>query len=82
MAARTLRPRHQDEIRTKIQVSQLLNRLSDCALKDLELRPDQLKSIELLLKKALPDLSAMELSGNVTMSLIDAIRLAGTDRGG
>ena len=63
MAAR-LRAHHQDEIRSKIQTSQLVNRLHACALNDLELRPDQLKSIEILLKKSLPDLSAIESSGD------------------
>jgi len=34
MAARTLRPRHQEDIRTKIQVSQLINVLEKQALTD------------------------------------------------
>ena len=63
MAAR-LRAKHQDEIRTKIQTSQLINRLQECGLGELELRHDQLRSIEILLKKSLPDLSQIELSGD------------------
>ncbi len=63
MAAR-LRLQHQDEIRTKIQTSQLINRLEKCALDDLELTAQQLKAIEILLKKNLPDLSAVEISGD------------------
>lgn len=63
MAAR-LRPRHQDEVREKIKTSQLVNRLSECGLGTLELRPDQLKSIEILLKKSLPDLSAITIGGD------------------
>ncbi len=62
MAAR-LRPRHQDEIRAKIQTSQLINRLTECGLGALELRPDQLKSIEILLRKSLADLSSVSLTG-------------------
>ena len=62
MAAR-LRARHQDEIRAKIQTSQLVNRLTDCGLGKLELRPDQLKSIEILLRKSLADLSSVSISG-------------------
>jgi hypothetical protein len=62
MAAR-LRVRHQDEIREKIRASQLINRLTDCALGEIDLTPQQLKSIEILLRKSLPDLSAVTLEG-------------------
>lgn len=62
MAAR-LRVRHQDEIREKIKTSQLINRLTDCGLGDLELTAQQLKAIEILLRKSLPDLSAVTLEG-------------------
>ena len=65
MAARTLRPRHQDDVRKKIQVSQLLKRLHDQALESVDfLSPIQLRAIEILLKKALPDLSSVELTGD------------------
>jgi hypothetical protein len=62
MAAR-LRVRHQDEIREKIKTSQLINRLTDCGLGDLELTAQQLKAIEILLRKSLPDLSAVSIEG-------------------
>jgi hypothetical protein len=63
MAAR-IRARHQDEIRAKIQTSQLINRLEGCALGEVELTAQQLKAIEILLKKNLPDLSQVEISGD------------------
>lgn len=63
MAAR-LRKMHQDDVRAKIQTSQLLNRLTDHALGAIELTTTQVRSIEVLLKKVLPDLSAVELSGD------------------
>jgi hypothetical protein len=63
MAAR-LRAKHQEEVRTKIQTSQLINRLQDHALGDAELSPTRIKAIEVLLKKTLPDLSATEISGD------------------
>lgn len=63
MAAR-LRSRHQDEVRTKIQTSQLINRLQDHALGEVELSPTQIKAVEVLLRKTLPDLSATEISGD------------------
>jgi len=54
---------HQDDVRAKIQASQLINRLTDHALHDLELSVTQIKAIEILLRKSLPDLSAVELTG-------------------
>ena len=63
MAAR-LRLRHQDEIRTKIQTSQLINRLTDHAFGKNDLSPTQLRAIEILLKKSIPDLAAVELTGD------------------
>lgn len=66
MAARTLRPRHQDEVRAKIQASQLINVLQNHALgtDSGELAPSRIKAIEILLRKSLSDLSAIEVSGS------------------
>lgn len=64
MAAR-IRAKHQEEVRSKIQTSQLINRLQDHALGKLaELSATQLKAIEILLRKNLPDLSQVELTGD------------------
>lgn len=63
MAAR-LRLRHQDEVRAKIQTSQLLNRLTDHAFGKVELTQTQIKAIEILLRKSIPDLAAIQLSGD------------------
>lgn len=64
MAAR-LRAKHQDEIRTKIQASQLINVLQDHALGlTEELSASRMKAIEILLRKSVPDLSAVTLEGN------------------
>lgn len=54
---------HDDRTREKIQTSQLLNRLKDNAFGDVELTQGQIKSIEILLKKTLPDLAAITLTG-------------------
>lgn len=64
--AERLRKKHQDEIRTKIQTSQLINVLQNHALglDSGELPPSRMKAAEVLLKKALPDLSSTELSGD------------------
>lgn len=61
---RPLGSRHQDDVRRKIQTSQLLNRLQDHALSEEgELSPSRIKAIEILLRKSLPDLSAVEVTG-------------------
>jgi hypothetical protein len=80
MAAR-LRKNHQDEVRLKIQTSQLINKLQNHALNDgeEEITPSRMKAIEILLKKSLPDLSAVEHSGEVetTRSLADVLSTLG-----
>ena len=64
MAAR-IRKQHQDEVRARIQVSQLINVLEKQALGESEdLSAARLKAIELLLRKSLPDLSSVEHSGD------------------
>lgn len=68
MAARTVKIRHDDETRAKIKTSQLINRLTSHALGKLGLEPTQVRAIEILLKKTLPDLTATELSGGVAIT--------------
>lgn len=64
MATR-LRRSHQDEIRTKIQTSQLINVLENHALGITEeLSNSRIKAIELLLNKTLPNLQSTEISGD------------------
>lgn len=63
MAAR-LRKTHQEDVRLKIQASQLINVLQNHALgMTPDLQPSRLKAIEILLKKTLPDLSQVSGSG-------------------
>jgi len=69
MAAR-LRKTHQDDVRTKIKVSQLINVLQNHALgepgkdgEQSELSPTRMRAIEILLKKTLPDLSQIQGTG-------------------
>jgi uncharacterized protein YjiS (DUF1127 family) len=65
MAARIRKIRHDDETRAKIKTSQLINRLTEHVLSDLELSPSQVTAGLGLLRKTLPDLTATELSGEI-----------------
>lgn len=51
--AKRLQPRHQEEIRRKIQASQLINRLQDEALGKVELTDGQRESARFLLTRVL-----------------------------
>jgi phage repressor protein C with HTH and peptisase S24 domain len=78
MAAR-LNTRHQETVRDKIQASQLINRLQDHALGDLELSASQIKAIEVLLRKSIPDLSAVQVSGDSESPLAHKIEMVIVD---
>ena len=64
MPARTRKVRHDDETRRRIQVSQLLNRLQNHAFGDCDMSPTQIKAAEVVLRKSLPDLAAVQVSGD------------------
>ena len=57
---------HQDDVRKKIQVGQLIKVLENHALSDdeKELSASRIKAIQILLNKSLPDLSSMQLTGD------------------
>ncbi len=81
MAAR-IRKQHQDEVRERIKVSQLVNVLTDQALGKAkkELTPSRLKAIEILLRKSLPDLSSVTLTGDANNPVQHSIKVTfGTD---
>jgi hypothetical protein len=65
MAAR-IRKTHQDDVRAKIQATQLVNVLQNHALgkDDKEISSSRIKAIEILLKKSIPDLSAVTVGGD------------------
>ena len=63
--ARPIGKLHQDDVRKKIQASQLINVLQDHALTEgSEISLSRMKAIEILLRKSVPDLSAITLSGD------------------
>jgi hypothetical protein len=64
---------HQDDIRKKIQVSLLIKKLEDHALsKDdqAEISNSKMRAIQILLGKALPDLSSVQISGDDNQPLV------------
>lgn len=52
-------------MREKIRASQLVNRLQDHAFGKNEMTATQLKAAEVLLRKCVADLSAVQLTGHV-----------------
>lgn len=65
-----LNPRHQQLIRDKINAALLVERLTECALGSIELTSQQMKAIEILLKKSVPDLSSVEMTGDADAPVI------------
>jgi len=61
MAARKRAIKHDDNTRMKIQAAQLINRLTDHATGKIELSSTQVRAIEVLLRKTLPDLSDVRM---------------------
>lgn len=56
---------HQDDVRTKIKVGQIIKTLEDHALTgEGDISFSRMKAIEILLRKSLPDLSAITISGD------------------
>ena len=62
---------HQEDVRKKIQVSQLLNVLQNHALgvNDDEISPTRMKAIEILLRKSMPDMASVTISGDFDQPL-------------
>ncbi len=87
MAARIRRVELSEEWRRKIQTSMLINRLTDHALGKVELTSSQVKAIEILIRKTLPDLQAISLDGNLNLTaheqaLDELERARGEDQAG
>lgn len=78
--AERLRKTHQEDVRKKIQATQLINRLQSHIFDNVEMSRTQVSAALGLLKKTIPDLSATQLSGedggpikmqNVEVAIID-----------
>lgn len=72
MAARINRTRLTDKWREKIKASMLLNALADHVFGKREMKASQIKAAEILLRKVMPDLSAVEQTLELTNYVIRA----------
>ena len=83
MAGRTIGKRHQDDVRAKIQATQIINRLMSAFDGTIELTQTQVNIGKALLDKALPDLKAIEHSGDadnpLSISLIERVIVDNTN---
>ncbi len=61
------------KVRDRIKTSVLAKRLQDHALGKLEMTDSQRRATEILLKKTLPDISAIELSGDAAAPIAISI---------
>lgn len=68
MAGRRPGYRHTQKTREKIQASQLINRLYSGAMGEVDLTPAQVNAAKALLNKVLPDLSAVEIDGDLDVN--------------
>jgi hypothetical protein len=67
MAPRNKRvPFHSDETRAKIKATQLINRLQAHVFDGLKLEMSQIRAIEILLRKCIPDLTSTTITGDMT----------------
>jgi hypothetical protein len=65
---RTLKLGIDDRTREKIRTSQLINRLHDHVFGEAEMSQTQMKAVEILLRKTMPDLAAIEHSGETKVT--------------
>jgi len=68
-----LNPAHDDRTRAKIKTSQIINRLEKLVNGEIEMTAQQVTAAGILLKKTLPDLSAVTMDGRMTLSHEDAL---------
>lgn len=70
MAARTVKIRHDDETRAKIQSAYLINRLTDYIAGKVKLEAGQVTAALGLLRKTTPDLQSVENKNDVTVTYV------------
>lgn len=70
MAARVNKIRHDEETRAKIKVGNIVNRLTKLIEGQIDMAPHAVTAALGLLRKALPDLTSVEHSGEVTKTYV------------
>lgn len=65
--------------RDKIQATKLVEKLQDHVLGEVELTPTQIKAIQILINKVMPDMRAIELTGK-DGEAIETRELSNTER--
>ena len=55
-----------EEWKQKIQASNLITHLGKCAVGEIEMTSQQIKAAEILLKKVIPDLKAIDMNADIT----------------
>lgn len=73
MAARKRKIRHDEETRSKIQAAHIIRRMKQCFEGEITLTQQQFSCGKLLLDKVLPDLSAIDMSGDMNISHEDRV---------
>lgn len=68
---------HEEKTKRLIRASQLLNRLNSFAIGEIEMTAAQVKAAQIVIGKEVPDLKAIEHSGNAEtpLTLIQKIEL-------
>jgi hypothetical protein len=64
VAARINKPLHEEKTKALIRASQLLNRLTLNENGEVEMTPTQVQAARIVIGKAIPDMKAIEHSGN------------------
>ncbi len=65
-----LNPKHDEKTRSKIQTSQIINRLMKHVKGDVEMGNSQIRAAEILLRKSLPDLQAIEYKDDTQNNVV------------
>lgn len=79
MPARIRKIRHDDETRAKIKVGNIINRLNKLIQGEIDMPPHAVTAALGLLRKALPDLTSVEHSGEVKKTYVVRMPLAPAD---
>lgn len=70
MPARVNKIRHDENTRAKIKAGNIINRLQKLVAGQIEMTPHAVTAALGLLRKTIPDLTSVELSGEVSMSKV------------